>query len=76
MTEKPTNIQASTPAEMEHDFQQVHDIVVFHRAEVARKVNALKYQRKLIPRDILVKSLHDYCRFLDQATEGNIIDKK
>lgn len=40
MTEKPTNIQASTPAEMEHDFQQVHDIVVFHRAEVARKVNA------------------------------------
>lgn len=35
-----------------------------------------EYQRKLIPRDILVKSLHDYCRFLDQATEGNIIDKK
>ena len=40
MTKKPANTQASTPAEMEHDFQQVHDIVVFHRAEVARKVNA------------------------------------
>lgn len=34
-----------------------------------------EYQRKLIPRDILVKSLHDYCRFLDQTTEGNILDK-
>ncbi|MBQ7631508.1 MAG: hypothetical protein IJS82_01950 [Paludibacteraceae bacterium] len=40
MTNEPANIQASTPAEMEHDFQQVHDIVVFHRAEAARKVNA------------------------------------
>ena len=40
MTNKPANIQAYTPAEMEHEFQQVHDIVVFHRAEVARKVNA------------------------------------
>ena len=40
MANKPANIQASTPAEMEQDFQQVHDIVVFHRAEVARKVNA------------------------------------
>ena len=33
-----------------------------------------EYQRKLIPRDILVKSLHDYCRFLDQATNGIAID--
>jgi len=35
-----------------------------------------EYQRKLIPRDILVKSLHDYCRFLDQATTGNVIDNE
>ena len=35
-----------------------------------------EYQRKLIPRDILVKSLHDYCRYLDQATEGNIIENQ
>ena len=35
-----------------------------------------EYQRKLIPRDILVKSLHDYCSFLDQATDGNIIDNQ
>lgn len=40
MANKPANIQTSTPAEMVQDFQQVHDIVVFHRAEVARKVNA------------------------------------
>ena len=40
MIEKHTNMQISTPNEMEQDFQQVHDIVVFHRAEVARKVNA------------------------------------
>lgn len=40
MANKPANIQTSTPAEMEQDFRQVHDIVVFHRAEVARKVNA------------------------------------
>ena len=35
-----------------------------------------EYQRKLIPREILVKSLHDYCRFLDQATEGNVIENE
>ena len=35
-----------------------------------------EYQRKLIPRDILVKSLHDYCRYLDQATEENIIENQ
>lgn len=40
MANKPANTHTSTPADMEHDFQQVHDIVVFHRAEVARKVNA------------------------------------
>lgn len=40
MTKKSANLQASTPTEIEHDFQRVHDIVVFHRAEVARKVNA------------------------------------
>ena len=39
MANKPANIQTSTPAEMDQDFQHVHDIVVFHRAEVARKVN-------------------------------------
>ena len=35
-----------------------------------------EYQRKLIPRDILVKSLHDYCRFLDQEISNNMIDKE
>ena len=40
MANQPAKIQTSTPAEMVQDFQQVHDIVVFHRAEVARKVNA------------------------------------
>ena len=39
MADKIVNIQASTPGEKEKDFQQVHDIVVFHRSEVARKVN-------------------------------------
>lgn len=39
MAEKPANMQASTPVEIEKDFQQVHDIVIFHRSEVARKVN-------------------------------------
>ena len=37
MADKIVNIQASTP--VEKDFQQVHDIVVFHHSEVARKVN-------------------------------------
>lgn len=37
MADIKVNIQASTP--VEKDFQQVHDIVVFHRSEVARKVN-------------------------------------
>ena len=40
MINKPANIQTSAPSEMERDFRKVHDIVVFHRAEVARKVNA------------------------------------
>ena len=35
-----------------------------------------EYQRKLIPRDVLVKSLHDYCRFLDQEISNNMIDKE
>ena len=35
-----------------------------------------EYQRKLIPRDVLVKSLHDYCRFLDQEISSNMIDKE
>ena len=35
-----------------------------------------EYQRKLIPRDVLVKSLHDYCRFLDQEINNNMIDKE
>ncbi len=39
MADKIVNMQASTPVEKEKDFQQVHDIVVFHRSEVARKVN-------------------------------------
>ncbi|MBR0195781.1 MAG: hypothetical protein IJQ32_06055 [Paludibacteraceae bacterium] len=39
MADKTVNIQASTPVEKEKDFRQVHDIVVFHRSEVARKVN-------------------------------------
>ena len=30
----------------------------------------------LSTRDILVKSLHDYCRYLDQATEGKIIENQ
>ena len=34
-----------------------------------------EYQRKLIPRDVLVKSLQDYCRYLDQTTSGCVIDK-
>ena len=37
MADKIVNIQAST--HVEKDFQQVHNIVVFHRSEVARKVN-------------------------------------
>lgn len=39
MADKIINMQASTLVEKEKDFQQVHDIVVFHRSEVARKVN-------------------------------------
>lgn len=39
MADKIVNMQASTPVEKEKDFQQVHDIVVFHHSEVARKVN-------------------------------------
>ena len=31
-----------------------------------------EYQRKLIPRDVLVKSLQDYCRYLDQATSTTV----
>ena len=33
-----------------------------------------EYQRKLMPSNILVKSLHDYCRFLDQTTDEYLID--
>ena len=40
MIEKSENTQTIALVEMENDFRQVHDIVVFHRAEVARKVNA------------------------------------
>ena len=39
MADKIVNMQASAPVEKEKDFQQVHDIVVFHHSEVARKVN-------------------------------------
>ena len=40
MENESTNMQQSVLTEKERNFQQVYDIVVFHRAEVARKVNA------------------------------------
>ena len=40
MAKATTDIQTATPAANEQDFRQVYDIVVFHRAEAARKVNA------------------------------------
>ena len=40
MEHESNDMQQSTLTEKEKDFQPVYDIVVFHRAEVARKVNA------------------------------------